>query len=555
MTLIGFPWKSLASRRRTGQTRPETGHNNEARREEQPARRLQQLEQTSTSPGPACVSEDFGPLDTWRGWIVTLVLTAVGALLRFWRLGAYSDHGTPIFDEKHYVPQAWQMLGNGGVEDNPAYGLVVHPPLGKQLIAIGESAFGYTPLGWRCVAALFGTLLVLLVIRAARRLTRSTLIGAVAGILVICDGVSHVAARSALLDIFLAVFAFAAFSCVLADRDQVRARLALFLAEGTAGASPLGPRLGARWWRFGAGVLVGLACAVKWSGLYYAVFFGALTLCFDWSARRHYGAKKPLRGALVRDLAPGVQAFLLIPALVYLASYWAWYANDFGYYHYGGPPPGASGAVLAVCAQLPNTLEHLCYWNADSLKFHEHLTNSNGYHHPWESKPWQWPMSLRPVLYYYESGPAAQHCGEANCVGAILQVGTPAMWWLSVPMMLWGLWRMAAAWDWRYAATLAGYGASWLPWFLDFDRQMYFYYASAMAPFLVLGLALCCSDVLGNNGSALWHSNERKISGRLLVCLYVGLVVANFAWLYPILVGDPIPHWRWDSEIWLPSWG
>ncbi len=60
--------------------------------------------------------------------------------MRFAGLGHPTDGGTPVFDEKHYVPQAWQMLRNGGVEDNPGYELVVHPPLGKQLIALGELA-------------------------------------------------------------------------------------------------------------------------------------------------------------------------------------------------------------------------------------------------------------------------------------------------------------------------------------------------------------------------------------------------------------------------------
>ena len=46
------------------------------------------------------------------------------------------------------------MLRNGGVEDNPGFELVVHPPLGKQLIAIGEALFGYDAVGWRFAAAL-----------------------------------------------------------------------------------------------------------------------------------------------------------------------------------------------------------------------------------------------------------------------------------------------------------------------------------------------------------------------------------------------------------------
>ena len=71
------------------------------------------------------------PTDTVRGWIVTLTVTLLGGLVRFWDLGWPTDRGTPVFDEKHYVPQAWQMLRNGGYEDNPGYELVVQPPVGK----------------------------------------------------------------------------------------------------------------------------------------------------------------------------------------------------------------------------------------------------------------------------------------------------------------------------------------------------------------------------------------------------------------------------------------
>ena len=84
--------------------------------------------------------------------------------------------------------------------------------------------------------------------------------------LLICDGVSHVQSRSALLDIFQAVFVLGAFACLIADRDQVRARLAAAVADGSIATHRAGIALGARWWRFGAGVLLGLCTAVKWSG-------------------------------------------------------------------------------------------------------------------------------------------------------------------------------------------------------------------------------------------------------------------------------------------------
>ena len=84
----------------------------------------------------------------------------------------------------------------------------------------------------------------------------------------------------------LVFFVVAAFGCLIVDRDQVRERMHIALLEGRITDTPWGPRLGVRWWRFGAGVLLGLACATKWSGLYFVAFFGLLTLAFDIAARR-----------------------------------------------------------------------------------------------------------------------------------------------------------------------------------------------------------------------------------------------------------------------------
>ena len=166
----------------------------------------------------------------------------------------------------------------------------------------------------------------------------------------------------------------------------------------------------------------------------------------------------------------------------------------------------------------------------------------------WESKPWTWPMGLRPMLYYYENSTTG--CGETTCVSATMLIGTPAMWWLALPMIAWSLWRMIARLDWRYAAVMTGYLAGLLPWFANIDRQMYYFYATPMAPFLVLGITLALGHILGSSR----QGPERRGTGLLAVALYVGLVVANFIWLWPILNGDPITEARWQAELWLPSW-
>ncbi|MGH3948689.1 MAG: dolichyl-phosphate-mannose--protein mannosyltransferase [Pseudonocardiaceae bacterium] len=486
------------------------------------------------------------PTDRLRGWVVTLVITAIGAIVRLWNLGSPTDEGTPVFDEKHYVPQAWQALRNGGYEDNYGYELIVHPPVAKHLIAVGEWLFGYNGWGWRFSAAVAGIVMILLIIRIARRLTRSTMLGGIAGVLAIAGGVLHLQSRMGMLDIFLAMFVLAAFACILLDREQVRERLAEAVRKGWIADSRYGPRLGIRWWRLAAGVLLGLACGVKWSGVYVVLVFGLLILVLDYSARRTAGIARPLRGTVRHDLGPAVTIGLVI-VLVYLGSWWAWFASetatDRHYVEIEGLTAGAFGWV-------PDAVRSLVSYHGNVLEFHANLATPDNDPHPWESKPWTWPMGLRPMLYYYESGAAAAGCGQSDCVRATMLVGTPAMWWLSLPMLAWSFWRSVFRADWRYGVVLVGYLAAFLPWFTNLDRQMYFFYATPMAAFLVLGLTLVLGQVLGSARNGY----ERRGTGLLAVALYVGLVVANFVWLWPILNGDSITPARWSLEMWLPSW-
>lgn len=490
---------------------------------------------------------DGPPGDRLRGWVVTGVLAVLAAVTRLVNLGNPTDGGTPVFDEKHYVPQAFQVLTHGGLEDNPGYELVVHPPFGKQLLALGQAVFGYTGVGWRVVPALLGVVLVVLVVRIVRRMTRSTLVGAIAGVLLLADGVTFVQSRLGMLDIVLITLVVGALACLLADRDQVRARTARVLAEGRVAVSELGPRYGVRWWRFSAGLLLGLACATKWSGVFFVAAFGLLSVAFDLAARRRAGVRRPWVGTAVRDVGPALYALVLVPLGVYVASYWAWFASETGVDRWAVGQDVGTGGTWAF---VPDAVRSLWFYSAHVLEFHSTLVTPETGQHPYESKPWTWPMGLRPMLYYYADGNEASGCGAAACVRAQMLIGTPAMWWLAFPVLGWALWRVASARDWRYAVVLVGYGAAWLPWFTNLDRQMYFFYATAMAPFLVMAIALVCGDVLGR----VRDRPERRTLGLVLVCAYLGLVVANFVWLWPVLTGEPISEARWQAELWLPSW-
>src|SRR5450759_3342959 len=116
------------------------------------------------------------PADGPWGWAGPLLVTAFAGFLRFWQLGTPRGY---IFDEVYYAKDAWSLWRHGVELDATGTGpaFVVHPPLGKWLIAVGEGLFGNTEVGWRVAGAMAGTLSVLVLARAARRLTRSTLLG------------------------------------------------------------------------------------------------------------------------------------------------------------------------------------------------------------------------------------------------------------------------------------------------------------------------------------------------------------------------------------------
>ena len=177
------------------------------------------------------------PGSVFWGWAGPLLVTAFGTFLRFNRL---SVPGSVMFDETYYVPDALGIL-RFGVEHNYisnrnaliARGnphiftsggeFVVHPPFGKILIAAGEGLFGLNPFGWRFAVAVVDSLSILLLARIARRMTRSTMLGCVAGLLLALDGLEFVMSRTALLDIFVMFWVLAAFGCLVVDRDRTRA--------------------------------------------------------------------------------------------------------------------------------------------------------------------------------------------------------------------------------------------------------------------------------------------------------------------------------------------
>ena len=499
---------------------------------------------------------------TRRDTVTTVVIGIIALFTRFVGVTTADSKGTPVFDEKHYAPQAWDIARSwfnpvlGGIESNPGYGLVVHPPLGKQLAAFGEMLFGYTPLGWRFVAALFGAAVVVFTMLLARRISQSWVVALFAGILALVDGVLLVIGRFGMLDVFILLPIVMAAWTLAGDMRQVHRRLHdAYVSGHIAESGPFGPRLGFRWWRFATGVLLGLALSVKWSGLYYIAFFGLLSSFYDLWLRRRYGVAKPVAGTLLRDVPSALASIVLIPAVLYVWSWRAWFASETSVYRHSLSDGTIEGSDWSWLTQLPEPVAGWFYYHFSVLRFHSELTSSGGHSHPWDSKPWSWLVASRPILYYSSTG--IECAGGQECRRMIYLFGTPAIWWLTVPILLWAIWAWISRGDRRVILPLIAFAAGFLPWLAAFDRQMYFFYAAPLVPFTIVLIALALGNLAGR-GKPL--PPLRKLagysmtSGQLAVIGYLAVAVGMFLYFSPILYGFVIPDSYFSQLMWLPSW-
>jgi dolichyl-phosphate-mannose--protein O-mannosyl transferase len=471
------------------------------------------------------------PDDRLLAWVLTAVLGVATFVSRLWHL---SYPGDLLFDEAYYPPEARELL-TWGHEYNRGYTFIVHPPLGKWLIAAGEQVFGYDSFGWRFPSAVAGTVTVVVVVRLARRLTGSTLLGLVAGLLLALDGFAFTLSRIGLLDVFLQVFVVSAIACLVVDRDRVRARVRA--VAGVVG--PGGFRLGPRGWRLAAGFLFGCACAVKWSGVYFLAVFAVLSLFWDRAAWREAGVPRPSVVALHRGLPGALWALAAVPVLTYLASFTGWFLGETSQgRHWAQQNPETA------FPWIPGALRSLWHQHAEWLTFHSGLSSP----HPWESGPWSWLVNGRPILLWNPQG-LTDAAGEP-VVRYILMVGTPTLWFAFAPALIWLAWRLVARRDPSALVVAIAVAAGWGTWFLNPERTMFVFYMAPVLPFFVLAVVLALQDVIGRPGSDRW----RRQAGLGVLGLYLGVVAATFVFFYPVLSGQPLSHEDWLDRMWFPSW-
>lgn len=513
------------------------------------------------------------PTDTLYGWVGAVLVAVFGGVLRFWRLGRPE---TLVFDETYYVKQAWSLLTQGyeakvlpkyasgatpKVDDVWASGTpdvfgtqadyVVHPPVGKWVIAVGEQLLGVqNPVSWRFGVAVLGTLSILMLALAARRMFGSTVLGLSAGLLLAVDGQHLVHSRTGLLDMSVMFFALGGFCALLLDRDRSREILARrvggHLDAGGSLDAPMmryGPWLGLHPWRFVAALSLGLCIGTKWSGLYFLAAFGLMTVFWDMGARRAAGVRRWWWGAMLFDAPQAALTMVGTALITYLGTWAGWFATSGGWNRQWATNHPATGLATLV----PDPLRSLWRYHADMMSFHVKLSTP----HDYQSNPWSWMLQSRPTSFYY-LGPKLgdQGCAVAECSKAILDLGNPVIWWtatLALPVLLF-MWALAR--DWRAGAILAGFVGGYLPWFQYQERTIFTFYSVAFVPWVVLAVVYLLSLVLGSAEAP----PARRRAGIVVWAAFMVLAIGMFAFFWPIYVADVIPRVDWGHRMWFRSW-
>lgn len=419
--------------------------------------------------------------------VAPILISIVAFLLRVINLGNPKGF---VFDEVYYVNGAQDLLKYGVEVDGLKPEFVVHPPVGKWCIALGIKIFGDNEFGWRIMAAIAGTLIILIAARLAHELFYSPFLTAITAALLACDGLLLVHSRTALLDLFLTLFILVA--AYFWFRQQF-------------------------WY---ASLFFGLALATKWSALYFIALFGLVTLL---RLLRQENIKDLPRTVTMRILQFGV-----IPIAIYITSWIGWFVSERGWDR----------------THSSNPLTSLLYYHKQMLDFHTSLVEKHAY----QANPWSWLIMGRPTSFFFET---PKGCGGSSCAQEVLALGTPVLWWsatiaVAVLMGFW-MWQFYhRVVDNKLTFILLGIIAGYLPWFFFQKRTVFSFYAIVFEPFLILAIIYCAKIFIDRS--------KNPANAQVIILGFVAVVFLNFIYFLPLYLGEITTYAQWHMRMWFPSW-
>ena len=398
---------------------------------------------------------------------------------------AYSYKNGTYFDEIYFPRTAMEMIKGVWPYE------ITHPPLGKALLSLGVRLFGMTPFGWRFMGTLFGVGMLPVLYLLLKRMFGYTVVAACGSTVFAFDFMHFTQTRLATIDSYAVFFTLLMylFMYFWLTEDPANERKRLI-------------------WLGLSGLAFGLGAASKWTCIYAGGGLGVIWLVY-W-IRRFVQERKQSDRANLADLKDDfilnvgwcLLLFVVVPCLVYYASYWSY-----------GPSQGFGGPFrLFKPGYLKLVIDNQVYmWD-----YHSDLVAT----HPYSSKWYQWIFDIRPILYYLEHLPD----GTISSFGAF---NNPMISWGGLCAMIGMVWLTIRDKDKTASFILIGYLANLLPWVLV-SRLTFAYHYFPCTVFLVLAISYLFADL-----------RRRDPHWRAALGSFTGVAVALFGVFYPVLSGLP----------------
>ena len=306
----------------------------------------------------------------------------------------------------------------------------------------------------------------------------------------------------------------------------------------------IGPNAGNRPWLFAAGICAGLACSVKWSGIYVLAFLGLFVALREVTCRWRAGHPTPIRGALLADVWWAFVLMVPTAILTYVASWFGWFTHSAAHGH------GRSG-IAGFAGQLAD----LWLYHKEMWTFHNGLNTP----HKYQSSPFTWLAQVRATSFYWNNGEAVMGCRSGKCASDVVALGNPLLWWVGIGALLLVLVATFYYRNWRVGVIALGYIALYVPWLAYAHRTIFVFYTVAFAPFVALAVAWMIGLLAGwatTDGSPVPAPESRRtqITGWVIAALVTAAILGCAVYFMPLWRGDVIDYDFWRAHMWLQSW-
>ena len=460
-----------------------------------------------------------------RAWLTRarpelLILSAVSALMHFWRLFTPS---AVVWDEIHFEKHAGHYLAGTFYFD-------VHPPLGKLLYAAEARVFGIPAStllqglpapSLRVLPALLGTLIVPLVYVLLRQLGAARRVATLGAFVILCENALLVDARAALLEPYVISFGLLAITAFFAASRRHSGGRWMFLALSA--------------------LMAGFAVSVKWTGA------SALGVILATWLVQSIDARPPIVRA-----ASELIVLVAIPTVVYVTTF----AIHFHLLREVGVDQSIMStrfrrtligdlsfdpaARMSLVGKLTDVHSAMSRGNR-TLEYVTHLASS-----PW----YTWPIMKHPILLW-------QNGATTNHRSSLILLGNPIVWWGSLVGGIFFCVAFAARrlrlneHKFAIAFLLGGFLLNYVP-FIAIRRVMYLYHYLFGLVWLVLLTVMSLGIAAGwNEGSddVLWSFPTRR--SRVAYWTVAAIVLIGFVYFSPFTFGWPLSGWSYDARFWV----